>query len=626
MKKLELLAPAKNKEIAKEVILHGADAIYIGAPSHGARKEASNSLDDIREVVDFAHQFNVNVYITLNTVIFDNELINVEKLIYQLYRAEVDALIIQDLGILKMDLPPIALHASTQCDIRSVEKARFLKECGFTRLILPREFTFKEINTLHNAIPDISLETFIHGALCVSYSGDCRASAILTGRSANRGECAQICRLPFDLFDKNGKKLVGNKHLLSLKDLSRINEIENLIDAGVTSFKIEGRLKDMNYAKNVVASYRNALDEIIAKRADELHKSSSGKISLNFTPDLSLSFNRGYTSFFGFSANPQKKLASVDTPKWTGQMIGKVLKPIGDKQLKISSNQELSNGDGLCLFDKYGNFEGFRINRIENDVIYLKDPLSFKPQPGTILYRNRNMKWDRQMTGKTAVRQIDISLKLRSIPNGISLEAIDEDGQRVETGIDFSCEQAQSNQEERHKEILKKTGNTIFNVREIDDLIRNIFIPASILTDLRRQVLNELLELRLLNHKTEAPAKKSSGSKIIEHIHLKNIPATENVTNSNSKKFYLESGAEQVDWSIEKILNEDRIIDNSIPLMTSRYCIRRECGKCLKEASGKTWEEPLTLISSLGNSDDKKNPPLQIKFDCEECRMKIYKK
>ena len=338
MRELELLAPAANAEIAIEAILHGADAVYIGPPSHGARKAASNSLEDIKKVVDFAHQYRARVYATVNTIIYENELTGVEELIRKLYIIGVDAIIVQDMGILRMDLPPIALHASTQCDTRTVEKARFLEDVGFSQIVLARELTLEEIRKIHESV-DVPLECFVHGALCVSYSGRCHASQAVKGRSANRGACAQICRLPFTLSDAKGEVLIKDKHLLSLKDFNLSENIEDLIEAGVSSFKIEGRLKEVGYVKNVVAYYRKKIDAVIDKYPDMYRRSSFGYSKVDFTPQLDKSFNRGFTTYFLHNRRPDA-ISSPNTPKSMGEIINDV--------------NQLNNGDGISFFNTKG--------------------------------------------------------------------------------------------------------------------------------------------------------------------------------------------------------------------------------------------------------------------------------
>ena len=363
-RKIELLAPAKNLECGIAAVDHGADAIYIGAPRFGARAAAGNSLEDIAELVRYAHVYNVRIYVTVNTILKDEELKDTEKMIWDLYRAGVDALIVQDMGLLELNLPPIPLHASTQMDNRTSQKVRFLAEAGFRQVVLARELSLVEIENIHHACPDVPLEVFVHGALCVSYSGQCYVSQACFGRSANRGECAQFCRLAFDMIDADGKSIVRNKHLLSLKDLNQSEELEQLLDAGASSLKIEGRLKDVSYVKNVTAYYRQKLDTIF-KRRKEYIRASSGEVKLEFKPQLDKSFSRGFTNYFLFDRN--KDIFSFDTPKSLGEEMGTV-KEIRGNYLTVAGIKSFNNGDGVCFLDETGKLQGFRINRVENNL------------------------------------------------------------------------------------------------------------------------------------------------------------------------------------------------------------------------------------------------------------------
>lgn len=456
---LELLAPAKNADIAIQAILCGADAIYMGASSHGARRAAANSIDDMRRVVDFAHQYNAKVYATVNTIIYDSELREVEKLISDLYRIGVDALIIQDMGILRMDIPPIELHASTQCDIRDVEKARFLSEVGFSRLVLARELSLAEISAIHAAVPS-SLEAFIHGALCVSYSGDCRASFMNNGRSANRGECAQICRLPYDLVDSRGNVLKRESHLLSLRDLNRSNSIADMAEAGVSSFKIEGRLKDEAYVKNTVAAYSRILDRLVEDSDGKYVRQSIGRSRPGFNPSLDKTFNRGYTPYFLSGKAPSKGLASFGSPKAIGVKIGKVLS-CTPKIITAELSASLANGDGLGYFNKDGIFTGFRLNRVDGSKLYPASPQAIPA--GTVLYRNRDKEFDDVIAAAQPVRTIDENMVLRLVyDNRICLELSDNDGNAVTVTTTLErIDPAVTPQESPRRRILDKLGGTI---------------------------------------------------------------------------------------------------------------------------------------------------------------------
>ena len=414
MKSIELLSPARNLECGIAAVDHGADAVYIGAPRFGARAAAGNSVEDIGELCNYAHRFGVKVYAAVNTLLFENELDEARLLAWDLYRVGVDALIIQDTVFLEMDLPPIPLHASTQMDNRTAEKVLWLKNQGFNQIVMARELSLEQIRDIHEAVPEVRLEAFVHGALCVSYSGRCYASEYCFGRSANRGECAQFCRLPFSLQDAKGHTLIKDKYLLSLKDMNRQKYLEEMLDAGVQSFKIEGRLKDISYVKNVTASYRQALDAIM-KRRPEFVRSSFGTSTYTFTPDLSRSFSRGNTNYF--LKGRTNDLASPDTPKSRGREVGRV-KEIRNGLIIVSSTETFSNGDGLCFLDAEGRLQGFRVNRAEGNHLY---PASMpNVRKGDLLWRSFDQQWERLMSGQTAERRISARFLLEETELGFS--------------------------------------------------------------------------------------------------------------------------------------------------------------------------------------------------------------
>lgn len=388
-RKIELLAPAKNLECGIAAIDHGADAVYIGAPKFGARAAAVNSLEDIAALVEYAHLYNARIYVTVNTILKDEELQETEKMIWALFRAGVDALIVQDMGITGLNLPPIPLHASTQMDNRTVEKVRFLADAGFRQVVLARELSLREISKIHEACPDVPLEIFVHGALCVSYSGQCYVSQACFGRSANRGECAQFCRLPFSLVDAEGRVIVKDKHLLSLKDLNQSDELEALLDAGASSFKIEGRLKDVSYVKNVTAAYRRKLDAIFARRKEYV-RASSGSCRYAFNPQLDKSFSRGFTHYYLHGRT--KDVFSFDTPKSLGEEMG-TMKEARGNYLTVAGLKSFNNGDGVCYIDEQGRLQGFRINRVEGNKLYPQEMPRIKPR--TVLYRNFDQEFER---------------------------------------------------------------------------------------------------------------------------------------------------------------------------------------------------------------------------------------
>ena len=418
VRKIELLAPAKNLECGIEAINHGADAVYIGAPKFSARAAAGNTLDDIKALAEYAHLYNAKVYVALNTILNDNELRETEALIWQLYNnARVDALIIQDMGITMLNLPPIALHASTQMDNRGADKVKFLEKAGFQQIVLPRELTIDEIHEIAVQV-NTPLEVFVHGALCVCYSGQCYLSQALSGRSANKGACAQYCRLPYTLSDAEGEEIMAKKHFLSMKDLNLSENLEELLEAGVSSLKIEGRLKDISYVKNVVAYYRTKLDRII-ERHPEYIRSSSGKSSYTFEPNLEKSFNRGFTKYFLHERT--NNMWSLDSPKSVGEPIGKITE-VTTKYIKINSTKKLHNGDGLCFFNNKKELEGINVNRVEGDNIYPATIPELKK--GTYVYRNYDHEFEKLLSKKSADRKIEISIIIKETTFGLEMRMI----------------------------------------------------------------------------------------------------------------------------------------------------------------------------------------------------------
>ena len=456
---IELLAPAKNLECGIEAINHGADAVYIGAPRFGARAAAGNSLEDITALVQYAHVYNVRIYVTVNTILRDEELKDTEAMIWDLYRAGVDALIVQDMGITRLNLPPIPLHASTQMDNRTVQKVKFLADAGFRQVVLARELTLDEIAQIHAACPDTLLEVFVHGALCVSYSGQCYVSQACFGRSANRGECAQFCRLGFDMVDADGKVIARNKHLLSLKDMNQSENLEALLDAGASSLKIEGRLKDVSYVKNVTAYYRQKLDAIL-KRRKEYTRASSGTVKLAFRPQLDKSFSRGFTHYF--LQGRDREISSFDTPKSLGEEMGTMKEQRGN-YLTVAGVKPFHNGDGVCFLDEQGRLQGFRINRVDGNKLY---PAGDVPRikPRTRLFRNFDQEFERSLARKSAERKIGVGWELADTPSGFALTAADEDGNRITLSFPYPKELARTPQSENLRTQLGKLGNTPFEV------------------------------------------------------------------------------------------------------------------------------------------------------------------
>lgn len=602
---IELLSPAKTADIGITAINCGADAVYIGAPRWGARAEAGNSLDDIKRLVDYAHCFGVKVYATVNTIITDAELPDVEQLIWQLYDIGVDALIVQDMAVLMMDLPPIALHASTQCDIRTPEKARFLADSGFSQLVLARELSREEIEAIHSAV-NVRLEAFVHGALCVSYSGRCHISQALFGRSANRGNCAQVCRFAFDLIDGDGNVVVEHKHLLSLCDLNRSSDIEMLVNAGVTSFKIEGRLKDVNYVANVTAFYRLQIDRIIAQSEGAFCRSSIGECNIPFSPDLVKSFNRGFTSYFLHNRRPLgQQMASLSTPKSLGEPIGVVAKCRG-KQLWIDGNALLHNGDGISYFDlESGELSGFRVNSVEKDGSLMM--LEKRVMPiGTPLYRTFDIVFSRNMEKAKASRLIPVDLMLETNSKGVTLTAGINSEVRATVTVTDVAEEAQTTQSARQQATLQKLGGTIFRCDNITTLPA-VFIPASVLAAAKRDVIEKLTTLLRQSHQREAVGQRRMATYPEERLSF-----ADNVANSEAERFYKTRGVKEIEPAIEV---SHRPITADDTLMTTRYCIRRELGCCLRQSDGQRLKGPLQL-----RSHDNR---FALHFDCKECQMKI---
>ena len=599
---IELLAPAKNLECGIEAINHGADAVYIGAPRFGARAAAGNSIDDIKALVDYAHIYNVRIYVTVNTILHDEELPETEKMIWELYRAGVDALIIQDMGITRLNLPPIALHASTQMDNRTPEKVKFLSDIGFRQVVLARELSLEEIKKIHDTCPETLLEVFVHGALCVSYSGQCYVSQACFGRSANRGECAQFCRLAFDLVDSNGKTIEQNKHLLSLKDMNQSDNLEALLDAGATSLKIEGRLKDVSYVKNVTAYYRQKLDSIFKYRKEYV-RASAGTVKTTFTPQLDKSFSRGFTDYFLRGRNPG--IFSFSTPKSLGEEVGTV-KEIRGNYFTVAGVKSFSNGDGLCYIDDNGRLQGFRVNRVENNKLFPQEMPRLKPK--TRLYRNFDQEFDKLMQKKSAERKIAVDICLTENNFGFTLSINDENENSVSLTLQREKEPARTPQTDNLKNQLGKLGNTPFEARDIRiDLSDNWFIPASELSELRRNAVERLLELRKINYRQEIFRLKESKSK----YPVSTLTYLGNVMNNSAAEFYKNHGVLKVMPAFEKEQPKDAV------LMFCKHCIRYSMGWCpVHHKVRSPFREPYYLVSSDGRR-------FRLEFDCKHCQMKV---
>lgn len=600
---IELLAPAKNLECGIEAINHGADAVYIGAPRFGARAAAGNSLADIEALVQYAHLYNVRIYVTVNTILRDDELKETEAMIWDLYRVGVDALIVQDMGLTQLNLPPIPLHASTQMDNRTVEKVRFLVDAGFRQVVLARELSVNEISRIHAACPDTLLEVFIHGALCVSYSGQCYVSEACFGRSANRGECAQFCRLQFDMTDADGKVIEKGKHLLSLKDMNQSDNLEELLDAGASSLKIEGRLKDVSYVKNVTAYYRQKLDALF-KRRKEYVRASSGSVKLAFRPQLDKSFSRGFTDYFAHGRNPG--IFSFNTPKSLGEEVGTV-KEIRGNYLTVAGVKAFSNGDGLCYLDAQGRLQGFRVNRVENNKLFPQEMPRIKPK--TVLYRNFDQEFDRIMQKKSAERKLAVDVSLAENNFGFTLTICDEDGNSVSMALSKNKELARTPQHDNLINQLGKLGNTPFVPRNIDvDLSENWFIPSSELAELRRATVEKLLSLRRINYHRELWRMPET-----EHPYpQKELTYLGNVMNKEAAAFYQKHGVEKIAPAFEVEHPE------GAALMFCKHCLRYSMGWCPVHHKVKSpYREPYYLVSGDGKK-------FRLQFDCKNCQMKVY--
>jgi Collagenase and related proteases len=601
-RKIELLAPAKNLECGIEAINHGADAVYIGAPKFGARSAAVNSLEDIEILVKHAHLYHARIYVTVNTILKEEELKETEEMIQALYRIGVDALIVQDMGITKLSLPPIPLHASTQMDNRTPGKVKFLWKAGFRQIVLARELSLREIKKIHEACPEAPLEVFVHGALCVSYSGQCYVSQACFGRSANRGECAQFCRLPFNLTDSDGKVIVKDKHLLSLKDMNQSDELERLLDAGVSSLKIEGRLKDVTYVKNVTAAYRQKLDALFARRR-EYARASSGTCRYEFKPQLDKSFSRGFTHYFLHGRS--QDIFSFDTPKSLGEEMG-TMKETRGNYLTVAGVKSFNNGDGVCYIDEAGRLQGFRINRVDGNKLYPQEMPRIKPR--TVLYRNFDQEFERLLSRKSAERKIAVNILLADNEFGFSLTLTDEDDNRITLALPREKELARTPQSDNLKTQLAKLGNTPFSAEQIEiSFADNWFLPASVLADFRRQAIDKLIAARRINYRRELAVWKQTNH-VFPQVALTYLG---NVMNSRAVSFYKEHGVQRVAMAYEKEAAEDAV------LMFCKHCLRYSMGWCpVHQRVRSPYKEPYYLVSNDGKR-------FRLEFDCKNCQMKV---
>lgn len=610
MTSLELLAPAKDLACGMAAIDHGADAVYIGAERFGARAAAGNSVDDIAKLCRYAHVYGARVYVTVNTIVYDDELRQTETLINRLYEAGADAILVQDMGILKMDLPPIELHASTQTDNRTAAKVAWLAGKGFSRVVLARELSLDDIRDIHSQVPDVELEAFVHGALCVSYSGLCYASQYCFSRSANRGECAQFCRLKFDLTDAEGRVLQHERHLLSLKDMCRIDYMEQMAEAGVTSFKIEGRLKDMAYVKNVTAAYSQKLDQLVKQHPAKYRRASLGRCSYTFTPNLDKTFNRGYTDYL--LTGRSYDIASPDTPKAMGEHVGHV-KEIRGTSFTVAGTAVFANGDGLCFFDS-GELAGLRVNRAEGNRIYpLKMPKGLTR--GTELYRNSDKTLDDTLNRRSAERKIAVDILLEETSGGFRLALTAEDGTHAAVDETTEKQAAEKPQRDNMQRQLTKLGATPFTCRSFATMPEEprSFIPSSTLADMRRWATAKLEEALAskprgnANGHAKAPAAPNAGNTYPEATGY-----NYNVANRLARQLYADEGMPSVAPAFE--LSSPK----GAQLMQCRHCVRRLLGHCVKHGgTPPRWREPLFLRLADGRR-------FRLEFDCKECQMNVY--
>ena len=602
---LELLAPAKNLECGIAAIDHGADAVYIGADHFGARAAAGNSTDDIARLCSYAHQFGARVYVTVNTIVYDNEIDSVRRLLKRIGEAGADAILVQDMALVSM-LSDIGLemHASTQTDNRTADKVEWLRELGFKRVVLARELSVDEIAEIHAKHPDVELEVFVHGALCVSYSGQCYASQYCFQRSANRGECAQFCRLKFDLVDAEGKVIEHDRHLLSLKDMCQIDNLERLAEAGAVSFKIEGRLKDVAYVKNVTAAYSRRLDEIVAAHPDKYRRASFGRVDYGFDPDLRKTFNRGYTTYFADGRQPD--IFSPDTPKALGEYVGKV-KELKRQCLTVSGVASFANGDGLCFINADRQLEGFRVNRAEGNRLY-PSSMPRNLRQGVALYRNNDQQFERLLSRPSAVRRLSLTMSLSATESGFALDVATEDGRKARVEAKAEHTVAQKPQHENIVRQLSKLGTTIYDCTNItipDDF--PWFVPSSLLAQMRRDACAEVSE-HSLTSKNPSPLTSNSLSSLT-YKNPSRPPYLLNASNTLAVEFYRQLGVEASAFETQKKHGVGE------KLMQCRFCLRHALGYCVNKGGKKPqWKEPLFLRLPDGRK-------FQLQFNCKRCEM-----
>jgi collagenase-like PrtC family protease len=616
-KQLELLAPAKDFDHGKASIDCGADALYIGASRFSARSAATNSVSDIEKLCTYAHQFHSKVYVAFNTLLFDRELEDAVKLIHELHSTGIDALIIQDMALMEAGLPPIPLHASTQTNNLDPDKILFLEKAGFSRVVLGRESSLKHIELIRSKT-NIELESFVQGSLCVSHSGQCYLSHTMSGRSANRGECAQPCRLPYDLEDATGEIIMKNKHLLSLKDLNLSSSLPELIQAGITSFKIEGRLKDLSYVRNVTAYYRKKIDEAISL-TEGYTKASQGNVYHHFEPDLEKTFNRGYTDFF--VNGRQGGIESFNSPKSTGKLVGKVSE-IYNYFFTISATEQINNNDGLCFFDTHGVLHGIKVNKTEGNKIFpavIPDELESDME----IYRNYDHAFNRRLETEESKRLLEVTFRFSEVPTGYLLECTDENNLTASANIENAFSEARDSEKAllSIKEQLSKLGQTMYVSIDVEIKLTTLpFIPTSRLNELRREVIDSLTKLRLAyyikqqhEHATEAFNNRNTEEALTTPYPLSNLTFQANVVNNLATKFYQRHGVKTIDPGLE--VQSDF---KNKQVMIAHHCLKFTFGMCSKEPNSpfkNKYTEPFYLASN--------NKRYRLEFDCKNCLMKI---
>ena len=625
---LELLSPARDASIAKEAILHGADAVYIGGPGFGARHNAANSVEDIASVVDFAHRFHAKVFVTLNTILHDDELEPARTLIHQLYNAGVDALIVQDMGIMELDIPPIEIHASTQCDIRRLEKAQFLSQAGFSQIVLARELNLQEIRAISDSV-DAAVEFFIHGALCVAFSGQCNISHAQTGRSANRGDCSQACRLPYTLKDDQGRVVAYDKHLLSMKDNNQTNNLGALVEAGVRSFKIEGRYKDVSYVKNITAHYRQLLDQILTERPG-LERASSGVTEHFFAPNPDKTFHRGSTDYF--VSDRKVDIGAFDSPKFVGLPVGELI-GVGKKdkpELTVQTTTELSNGDGLNVLVKR-EVVGFRANNVYPLYDYEADGVRYwqyrvvpnemppelsKARLPLTLNRNLDHNWQQALLKTSAERRVLVNWQLQGSQEALTVRLQSEEGIEVSAELSGPFEAANNAEKARQQlqDTFAKLGNTIYHANDIEISGDAWFIPGSQLKSLRRDLIEQLSNARMAAHPRGARKAVSEPAPVYPDSQLSFL---DNVYNDKARTFYKRFGVELIEAAFEAHQET-----GDVPVMITKHCLRFSFNLCPKQAKGVTGVR--TKVSDMQLVHD--SEVLTLKFDCKPCEMHVVGK